>query len=93
MVSNQSAVGMTVVYLYEELKMAECGQLGAKLKHGNTPAHCAVAEGRDQQPALIDTTCKSSKKQAPVCGTFTVMSTFPKEKVFFFFGRKQQHFL
>lgn len=55
MVSNQSAVSMTVVYLYEELKMAECGQLGAKLKHWNTQAHCTVAEGRDQHPALIDT--------------------------------------
>lgn len=46
---------MTAVYLYTELEMAECRQLGQKLKHCNSPAHCTAAEGPNQHPAAIDT--------------------------------------
>ena len=54
MVSNQSAASVTVVYLYTELEMAECGQLSPNLKHWNTPAHCTATEGPNQHPARID---------------------------------------
>lgn len=46
---------LTAVYLYSELEMADCRQLRGNLKHWNTPAHCAVTEGPNQHPALIDT--------------------------------------
>lgn len=45
---------MTAVYLYTELKMAECKQRGPNFQHWNTPAHCTAAEGLNQHPALTD---------------------------------------
>lgn len=80
---------MTAVYLYEELKMAECGQLGAKLKHWNTPTHCTVAEGRDQHPAVIDTDVYKLKETGTSLRYLYCHVNFSQRKCFFLFWKKK----